>query len=144
MIAVWLLLASNLFGGRVSLPAAMVCEWIVGVDRAHWSKMESFTEELEVFRGLGERRLRSAVEYVPERTRWECGSISTEFKRDNHTLFEIETEYRPRPRYNSICLEHGKRLELNRVLTCVCIRRKTQGGAHRSVWNTVRLVDCRC
>ena len=70
MIAVWLLLASSLFEGRMSLLAAMVGEWTVDMDRALGVRWKIFTEELEVFRGLGERKLRIAVEYVPERTRW--------------------------------------------------------------------------
>lgn len=96
------------------------------MDRAHLSKTKKFTEELEVFLGLGERKLRSAIEYMTWRTRW-SGGVSIEFKRDKHMLllFEInDTGYRPRLRYTSICLKH---LAQDRVLTCVAHAPKTKG-----------------
>jgi hypothetical protein len=39
------------------------------MDRTHRSKPENFTKELEVFRGLGERKLRNAIECMPGRAR---------------------------------------------------------------------------
>lgn len=108
-IEAWSLLTSGLFEGGMSLRAVMLCE------RAAWIELvevrpENFTEGLEVFRGLGERELRCAINCVPggRGASGVSGAVSIDFKETSTSNLKPCHRHRPRSRYNSIRLKHVK------------------------------------